>query len=68
MGICLCHIKTILCNQIFFTDFVLVCTEGDKIQNLPCKWTPQFMVKIMVQVAALYCIVFVSYSHFCKRM
>ena len=31
-------------------------------------WTPIFMVNTMVQVATLYCIVFVNYSHFCKHL
>ena len=68
MGVCLCHIEAIICDEFFFKIFAFVCSEKRQVkENLPVI-DSLFMANTMVKISALYInlLVLVSYNRFCK--
>jgi len=69
MGVCLRHVKTILRDRFFLTDFAFVCSEERwYTEKLTQYLISLFMANTMVQIVTQYILLFVSYHHFSKRM
>ena len=68
MSTCLRHVKAIVCNRFFFTNFTFVCNEEGRVKE---KLTEQLillcMANMMVKMLTPYINPLVSYKRICKR-
>ena len=68
MDVCLCHVEVVY--AIDFSSLISSPYERRKVVGEKAYHVMDslFMANMMVQVATLYCIAFVSYSRFCKHL
>ena len=65
MGFCLCHVKMIICNQSFFTDFAFVCSEkGDTRKMYPVIDSPIHGKYIEFQLCMTFCTIILVSTEF----
>ena len=67
MSVCLRHVKAIVCDQFFFTNFAFACSEEGWVKEKLTQYLiPLFMVNTMVKGLALYLNPLINYNSFCK--
>jgi len=69
LGVCLWHIKMILCDRFFLTDFTFVYSEERwYTEKLTQYLIPLLMANTMLQIVTQYILLFVSYHRFREHL